>query len=720
MSKEVDNTTDENNNESPEDRYVCGFDIEAALGNAERERPIARNIDQSDRIPNTNNDSTSGNDDATTSISEDGTQSQQPNVSPEAAPDASIDDVTTDATQDRAAEADARATTNTTEKYPNGIWADQPHEAEPNDQRQTDARRSPQGDTPATSAAEKPQQGADEGRGSDTDTTAVVNTNAKRGQDRPGEQPTETQMQTRSTDTPETTTEGEFTTTSSSVVDASVLRDDADTDLAKKDVGTDIEPVQTTPSRGDDESINDFIDRIDSSQEYIKITPVRCEINEETVARELYGLHEYGKGQKLPLDIEKHISLIDSAASFEFLIHKPADSTQFEFYIGPGKTGDVTCDRLQSSVRAQYPEDYSFEREQFDPSNSFDKVPHMVRFNGSEKKRRDWMTRLVGLEDNDIERSPLANLLETAAQCDGEVLYQVLFEPRADWNRKASTQKMLLKRNVSSMPGLFAQSALDAIVGVSSQEKSERHRGNTPNQVGGSIHDTESSGLRPGTDRMSQIDLKDPANTYNTCIRVASTSEKTAKHITDSLNHLSGFFYRVKGKHLGRDEAEFSKMLDHELTYPRTITAWGTEKPILVTNTEELANFITVPPINHLPKASKAASGGKPASQAPITSPNEKVYQRFSDGMAIGKAVTELNDSRDDLPTSTISDIPAKNEWWDEVTRRESLHVPSDLLTIHYARLATTGSGKSVAELNDMLTAYNNFSGPVILIEPSG
>ena len=234
MSKEVDNTVDENNNESPEDRYVFGFDIEAALGNAERERPIARNVDQSDRIPNTNNDSTSGNDNTTTSISEDGTQSQQPNVSPEAAPDASVGDVTTDATQDRATEADAQAATNTTKKYPNGIWADQPHEAEPNGQRQTDARRSPQSDTPATSAAEKPQQGADEGRRPEPDTTAVADTNAKRGQDRPGEQPTETQMQTRSTDTPETTTEGEFTTTSSSVVDASVLRGDADTDLEKR------------------------------------------------------------------------------------------------------------------------------------------------------------------------------------------------------------------------------------------------------------------------------------------------------------------------------------------------------------------------------------------------------------------------------------------------------------------------------------------------------
>lgn len=55
----------------------------------------------------------------------------------------------------------------------------------------------------------------------------------------------------------------------------------------------------------------DKIDDIDAKQEYIEITPAREEVNSETVKRELYGLHRYGNGKKLPLDLEHHIDSID-------------------------------------------------------------------------------------------------------------------------------------------------------------------------------------------------------------------------------------------------------------------------------------------------------------------------------------------------------------------------------------------------------------------------
>ena len=479
----------------------------------------------------------------------------------------------------------------------------------------------------------------------------------------------------------------------------------------------------STPGREEDEEISDFIDRVDSNQEYIKITPVRCDLNAETVARELFGLHEYGGGKKLPLDIEKHIGMVEGVSNFEFIIHKPADSNEFDFYIGPGERGEVDCDRLSSTIRAQYPEDYRFDREQFDLSEGFTEVPHMVRFNGVEKKRKDWMTRLVGLEDNDIERSPLANLLETAIQCDSEVVYQVVMEPRQDWSRKASQQKMLLKRNVNSMGGMFFQTAMDAVFGVNKERKSARQRGDTPNQVGGTISDREANGVRPGTSRMAQIDLKDPANTYNVCIRAASTSQSTVKSISDGLNHLSGYFYKVQGDYLGQDEEEFGRMMNHGITYPAAYKSLGRTKSILVTNTEELANFITVPPINELPKASKAGSGGAPKSQSPLTSPNEDIFSKFDNGMAIGEAQTELRDhdsDDDDIPQSTLSQIEEKNEWWDKMNERETIQLGADHLSTHYIRAAGTGHGKTVATLNDALSAHSNLEGPLIIVDPSG
>ena len=462
----------------------------------------------------------------------------------------------------------------------------------------------------------------------------------------------------------------------------------------------------STPKRGEDEAISDFIDRVESSQEYIKITPVRCDLNAETIARELYGLHEYGGGKKLPLDLEKHIGMVEGVSNFEFLIHKPEGRNEFDFYIGPGERGDVDCDRLSSNVRAQYPEEYKFERETFDISEGFDEVPHVVRFNGEERKKKDWMTRLVGLEDNDIERSPLANLLETAVQCDGEVLYQVVMEPRQDWTRKANQQKMLLKRNVHSMPGMFFQTVMDGIFGVNKSRESARQRGDTPNQIGGTISDREANGIRPGTDRMAQIDLKDPANTYNVCVRAATTEKSTAKSISDGLNHLSGYFYKISGEYLGKDEAEFSRMLNHGITYPAMYGSFQRTKSMLVANTEELANLITVPPINHLPKASKAGSGGAPKSQSPLTSPNEDMFDKFDHGMAIGEVRTEIRDDDSEEVKTDLSNITDKNVWWDKIDERETIQLNASHLSTHYLRAAGTGHGKTVATINDALTAH--------------
>jgi len=130
-------------------------------------------------------------------------------------------------------------------------------------------------------------------------------------------------------------------------------------------------------------------------QEYIQITPVREEVNSKTVTRELYGLHQYGNGRKLPLDMELHIDSIQPTSNFEFVIYKPRGEAQFQFFIGPGERGDVDCDRLESTTRSQYPENFEFNRLQFDITDVFEEVPHMVRFEGVEERRKDWMTMLT-------------------------------------------------------------------------------------------------------------------------------------------------------------------------------------------------------------------------------------------------------------------------------------------------------------------------------------
>jgi hypothetical protein len=482
-------------------------------------------------------------------------------------------------------------------------------------------------------------------------------------------------------------------------------------------------PSISSPTEGentDGEANNpaEFIEEIEASQEYIQVTPVREEVNSETVTRELYGLHRYGTGRKLPLDMELHIDSIEGVSNFEFIIYKPEDAAQFKFFLGPGERGDTNCDRLESTTRSQYPENFEFDRKQFDITDVFDDVPHMVRYEGVEERRKDWMTVLTRFDNETTERSPLSNLLETIIQTDDAVLFQAVFEPRADWSPKAQRQKGRLKRGVHTTAGMVIQSVLDAVLGVSDEEKRERHRGDTPEEVGGTIMDSQVDGQRAGQSRMAQIDLKNPSHTYNVSLRAAAQSQRVAENLVDSLNQMSGQFYSVDGKYLGENENEYERMLHHGITYSNGWEMMTRRKPLLVCNIEELASFITVPSIDALPKASRGGTGGKPKAQSALTSPNEEVFREFSDGMAIGHAVTALRDDTEN--TQEIGAIKSVNEWWTEINKRDALGLSAGDLTHHYIRAATTGSGKTVATLNDMLTTHENLEGPTILIDPKG
>ena len=468
----------------------------------------------------------------------------------------------------------------------------------------------------------------------------------------------------------------------------------------------------------EDDTESGFSEEIESGQEYIQITPVREQVNSDTVIRELYGLHQYGNGRKLPLDMELHIDSIDPTSNFEFIIYKPSEEAQFKFFIGPGERGDVSCDRLESTTRSQYPENFEFDREQFDITDVFEQVPHMVRFEGVEEHRKDWMTMLTRFDTETVDRSPLSNLLESIIQSDGAVLFQVIFEPRSDWSPKAQRQKGRLKRGVHTAGGMVIRTVLDAVLGVSDEERQERHRGDTPEDIGGTIMDSQADGQRAGQSRMAQIDLKNPSHTYNMTLRAAAESERCAKNLQDALNQLSGQFYSIDGNYLGKNENEYKRMLNHGLTYPHGLDMISRRKPLLVGNVEELASFITVPSIDALPKASRGGTGGKPKAQSALTSPNEEVFKEFTDGMTIGHAVTALRDDTEN--ESGISAIDSVNEWRAEIDSRDALSLDADDLTHHYIRAATTGSGKTVATLNDMLTTHENLEGPTLLIDPKG
>ncbi|MXV63948.1 hypothetical protein GS429_18145 [Natronorubrum sp. JWXQ-INN-674] len=79
---------------------------------------------------------------------------------------------------------------------------------------------------------------------------------------------------------------------------------------------------------------------------------------------------------------------------------------------------------------------------------------------------------------------------------------------------------------------------------------------------------------------------------------------------------------------------------------------------------------------------------------------------------------TRDSSERYDQDTIDISAIESKNEWTQKITHRDALSLSAGDLTHHYIRAATTGSGKTVATIHDMLTAHRDLEGPLILVDP--
>ncbi|WP_424016125.1 ATP-binding protein (plasmid) [Halorientalis pallida] len=422
-----------------------------------------------------------------------------------------------------------------------------------------------------------------------------------------------------------------------------------------------------------------------------------------------------GDGRELPLGLENHLDFVEPVNSFEFLIHKPAGHQRFHFYFGIDQEDDL--DQLHSKTTSQYPSNYRFDTDDVALSECFEETPHLCRWVGKEQKRHDWMMLLSEFDDDSADRSPLSDLLETAITTEKEWLFQAVFEPRVDWTRKAESQKRNLKMGVTSGFGFFVQTFLDRLVGVSEHEQRSRHRNDTPAEEVGSAEQGPEDQSRHKATRMAQLNNKDPQTSFNVSIRCASSDEKVIRDAESSFSQLSGSFYQLEGEYLGQDDSEYQRLLNHELTRPTPTESFWKSKPMLVANANELANFVTVPTIDSLPKASRGASGGGPAAHSPLTTPDEEVFQSFDDGMCIGKAATVVDSPTESTGQEALESVA---EWRNQVSQREAIHLDAETLTRHYLRAGSTGSGKTVAGINDLLTAHEELSGPTFLLDSKG
>jgi hypothetical protein len=502
---------------------------------------------------------------------------------------------------------------------------------------------------------------------------------------------------------------------------------------------------------------------------YILISPAREQVTPGNVIAGLFGLYRAGVTNTSRFNLKDRLRLKDYKKTFEFIIHKPRNTKRFDFYLSVTPYDATAFKTLAANVAAMYPESFEFEIVPFNPVAAFatesgnaqvggrriaslddisdlenlagfedptvftdhdigsgeeptaeeaevqlirkgvplrpeevseEKRPSLVRWKGIASKKNDWMTLLrpfsdMAVDNDDQYRSPLSVLLEQAVHTNSPFIFQAVFKPRPDWTSEAEVHKRNLKMGNHGTFSAFKNEFARQMFGTSEQERRNIHRGDISEQVGGSVTAGENNKITGS--RMEQIDHKQPTTTFDLTLR-AACNEQTIQSISNAFTSLSGPYYGIEGDIIGLSNKEFARLCHARQAKSSGLSGrFSKGDPIVCASPDELANFVVVPHTDALPRASRGSSGGSPDARSPLTATDEDLLSQYNHGMHIGYAETAV-DNRPDIP----------------------IRLSAEQLTHHVLRAATTGGGKTTAMVNDALSAYEAFDGPIFVFDKKG
>ena len=329
-----------------------------------------------------------------------------------------------------------------------------------------------------------------------------------------------------------------------------------------------------------------------------------------------------------------------------------------------------------------------------------DTVPPLgVRWQGSAARKQDWMTSLAPFTADNSEEAlsavdqpggALASLVDHLMEATAPVAFQVVFQRRESWQADAE----LRKEDVIDGRDTLAQEIIGSLFEFDDQSE---HR--DKNQLSDSV-----------AKRVEAIEAKNPKRSFTANTRAIGVPlddngrddlDERMQSLASVFDTLDGPYYEVAAERL-RDSgfreatkerntrAALQRLLARDIT-----TGRGKTRPEFVVSGRELANFILVPSSEQLTVEGTRGTRAEQQSRNPLPRPHQDLMGEFRDGMAIGYALDDNGDSED-----------------------EPTHIPPGLLPTHYGRFGTTGSGKSKALINDMLSLYANTEGPTVLINP--
>jgi DNA helicase HerA-like ATPase len=482
------------------------------------------------------------------------------------------------------------------------------------------------------------------------------------------------------------------------------------------------------------------------TRRYIRIEPSRERVDPSDIISRLAGLRKLRTGWKIKYDPRK------SPPTFEFLALTQGDGAPVRFYLGVDD--EELLPTLESELQTAYPASYDIYEEAVnlraelashwprgDENKSdvnaggnekargdggdislSDRTPLAARWSGIGERSRDWMTPIKqyshvqkeGTRSGNPARAPLATAVERLTEATAPTALQVLFTRYSSWQRAAEGRKKQIETKHDGALQSARTSLADIVYGADEERVRDRRRGRDPPHVGESTRQTSSAASGEVASRQALIDQKGPSQTFLVNLRTVSVLPEDPEDVdraqvandietlANAFNHLDGYFYHLDGSRVSksltniRDPAR--KALTRLLNRSFNLSSMGKRRPQLVLNADELANFVAVPSAQTLTTEGSRGARGKERLRQPLPLPDPDLLEEFNGpGMVVGKPLRNRNEPLD-----------------------EPIRIPPDLLTTSYIRAASTGSGKSTATQNEMLSLDEHVDGPTVLLEGKG
>ncbi|TKX58579.1 hypothetical protein EXE44_06955 [Halorubrum sp. SS7] len=387
-----------------------------------------------------------------------------------------------------------------------------------------------------------------------------------------------------------------------------------------------------------------------------------------------------------------------STPTIEWRLHQPAGDGELGIYVG---VTDATLDTLRGALRTACPNEYELtpatpppvpttEHTEVDAAqpaaNRGRAEPSTVAVEwvGDPDRRDDWQTHLTPMASFTDEdgRLPLAPVVETLAETDAAVTYQVVCEPFPDFRSEIRDRKLKIEEGMDTPVDWL----LRFLFGL------EPDRETPPDIV---------------PERKAALDATDPQHAFVVnarCVVRGADAEVTAEQLAGTLEALSGPFYRVDAK-LSSDDpnrvatAIREQTVHHPIhdTLRYKLLGTSNRSRAIIADGTSLPGFTLVDGATLTAAGSRAVAPTEPDRTAESRPPADQLERYQTTGLTVGHP---------------------RDQDGDPVT--EPVAVPPKLQPFHVAWFGKTGSGKSTSLITGLLANHAATDGADILITPKG